>query len=220
MLTGPLFMLQVYDRVLGSRSLATLVALVVIVAFLFLIMACWITRGGGYSPARCAASGAARLARVESHPRSLGFSCRTRPPGLRAFAIWRRSSDSPRVRGLSPSSTLRGRRVFLLVLFSFTGCLGFWRYSRVVCLRGSPCSTRREPRISSKMSGRRRSIRHLHRTDALGRRNVQGLGMQEAVVSRSAALAGHGSGQNDGGLGQKRLLQCVVQDAAVCFSSR
>ena len=38
MLTGPLFMLQVYDRVLTSRSEATLVALIAIVAFLFLMM--------------------------------------------------------------------------------------------------------------------------------------------------------------------------------------
>jgi ATP-binding cassette subfamily C protein len=38
MLTGPLFMLQVYDRVLGSRSVETLVALFVLVAFLFLMM--------------------------------------------------------------------------------------------------------------------------------------------------------------------------------------
>lgn len=38
MLTGPLFMLQVYDRVLGSRSEATLVALTVLVALLYLLM--------------------------------------------------------------------------------------------------------------------------------------------------------------------------------------
>ena len=38
MLTGPLYMLQVYDRVLGSRSEETLLALSVLVAFLFLIM--------------------------------------------------------------------------------------------------------------------------------------------------------------------------------------
>ena len=38
MLTGPLFMLQVYDRVLGSRSEETLLSLSVIVAFLFLMM--------------------------------------------------------------------------------------------------------------------------------------------------------------------------------------
>ena len=38
MLTGPLYMLQVYDRVLGSQSEATLVALTLLMAFLFLIM--------------------------------------------------------------------------------------------------------------------------------------------------------------------------------------
>ncbi|UWR24429.1 type I secretion system permease/ATPase [Sulfitobacter sp. S190] len=38
MLTGPLFMLQTYDRVLGARSEETLVALFILVAFLFLIM--------------------------------------------------------------------------------------------------------------------------------------------------------------------------------------
>ena len=38
MLTGPIYMLQVYDRVLGSRSVATLVALTVLVAFLYGMM--------------------------------------------------------------------------------------------------------------------------------------------------------------------------------------
>ena len=38
MLTGPLYMLQVYDRVLGSRSEPTLWALTALMAFMFLIM--------------------------------------------------------------------------------------------------------------------------------------------------------------------------------------
>jgi ATP-binding cassette subfamily C protein len=38
MLTGPIYMLQVYDRVLGSRSEETLVALSILVTFLFLMM--------------------------------------------------------------------------------------------------------------------------------------------------------------------------------------
>lgn len=38
LLTGPLYMLQVYDRVLGSRSEATLLALTLLVGFLFLMM--------------------------------------------------------------------------------------------------------------------------------------------------------------------------------------
>lgn len=39
MLTGPLFMLQVYDRVLGSRAIETLTALFVLVALLYGLMA-------------------------------------------------------------------------------------------------------------------------------------------------------------------------------------
>lgn len=38
MLTGPLYMLNVYDRVLGSRSYETLIALSVIVGFMYLMM--------------------------------------------------------------------------------------------------------------------------------------------------------------------------------------
>lgn len=38
MLTGPLYMLTVYDRVLGSRSEETLVSLTLLIAFLFLMM--------------------------------------------------------------------------------------------------------------------------------------------------------------------------------------
>ena len=38
MLTGPIFMLQIYDRVLGSRSEETLIALAILVTFLYLMM--------------------------------------------------------------------------------------------------------------------------------------------------------------------------------------
>ncbi|MCB5198813.1 type I secretion system permease/ATPase [Loktanella sp. TSTF-M6] len=38
MLAGPIYMLNVYDRVLGSRSLETLVALTILVAFLYAMM--------------------------------------------------------------------------------------------------------------------------------------------------------------------------------------
>lgn len=38
MMTGPLYMLQVYERVLGSGSEETLLALTILVAFLFAMM--------------------------------------------------------------------------------------------------------------------------------------------------------------------------------------
>ncbi len=39
MLTGPIYMLQVYDRVLGSRSVETLLALTALACFLYAMMA-------------------------------------------------------------------------------------------------------------------------------------------------------------------------------------
>ncbi|MFT6104721.1 MAG: ATP-binding cassette subfamily C protein [Paracoccaceae bacterium] len=56
MLTGPLYMLQVYDRVLGSRSEETLLALSVLVAFLYLMMGIL-----DYSRGRIMARAAARF---------------------------------------------------------------------------------------------------------------------------------------------------------------
>lgn len=56
MLTGPLYMLQVYERVLGSGSEETLLALSVLVAFLFLMMGIL-----DYARARVAARFGARL---------------------------------------------------------------------------------------------------------------------------------------------------------------
>ena len=38
MLTGPIYMLNIYDRVLGSGSVETLVALTLLVLFLFVLM--------------------------------------------------------------------------------------------------------------------------------------------------------------------------------------
>lgn len=62
MLTGPIFMLQVYDRVLGSRSEETLAALFVLVTFLFLMMGL-LDLARGRVMARIAAGFQARLDR-------------------------------------------------------------------------------------------------------------------------------------------------------------
>ena len=62
MLTGPLFMLQVYDRVLGSRSEETLAALFALVTFLFLTMGL-LDLARGRIMARLAAGLQARLDR-------------------------------------------------------------------------------------------------------------------------------------------------------------
>lgn len=48
MLTGPLFVLQIYDRVLGSRSEETLVALALLVTGLYGLIGCWISRASAW----------------------------------------------------------------------------------------------------------------------------------------------------------------------------
>ncbi|WP_333828265.1 type I secretion system permease/ATPase [Pararhodobacter sp.] len=62
MLTGPLFMLQLYDRVLAARSEATLTALFALVAFLYIMMAL-LDHARGRITARIGAAFQARLDR-------------------------------------------------------------------------------------------------------------------------------------------------------------
>ena len=68
MLTGPLFMLQTYDRVLSARSEATLLALVMVMAFLFVIMG---------------ASSDAPWRRVSGHTGPQGVRCHSQAIGPR-----------------------------------------------------------------------------------------------------------------------------------------
>ena len=62
LLTGPLYMLQVYDRVLGSRSEPTLFALTALIVFLFLVMGI-LDHARGRVMARVGAAFQARLDR-------------------------------------------------------------------------------------------------------------------------------------------------------------
>lgn len=107
MLTGPLFMLQVYDRVLSSGSVPTLVALAVIVVILFgyygfldYLRARLLVRIGR---------------RVEERLRDRVFEAVTwhalrRTPDRSRSTISRPSASSCRGRGPSLSSTCRGCR--------------------------------------------------------------------------------------------------------------
>ena len=189
MLTGPLFMLQVYDRVLGSRSLATLVALVVIVAFLFLIMGVL-----DHARGRILARAGARLqARLDSRvlrailARSVSPAERARPAtGLRDLeAIQRFASGSGPFAFFDAPWT----PVFLLVLFSFHWLLGLLAVFSGCLLAGiallNQAGTANLQQDVGEATARSGIFIEQMR---LGGETVQGLGMQEAVVSRSAAL--------------------------------
>lgn len=125
MLTGPLFMLQVYDRVLSSRSSATLVALFAIVAFLFALMGqldhyrgrVLARIGAGFQSALDGQVFDAVLRQAE-HP-----TLRERPAGgLRDFASIQTTLASPRIGAVFD---LPWTPLFVLVLFLFHPCLGW-----------------------------------------------------------------------------------------------
>ena len=155
MLTGPLFMLQVYDRVLTSRSEATLVALIILVAFLFLMMGIL-----DYARGRVLARAGARLqARLDPRVlrailvRSISPDERARPAtGLRDLeAIHRFSSGSGPFAFFDAPWT----PIFLFLLFTFHWlCWGCWQSPRAACSSCWRCSTRWEPRGWSEKSAR------------------------------------------------------------------
>ncbi len=126
MLTGPLFMLQVYDRVLASRSSATLLVLFAIVAFLFALMGLLdhyrgrvLARiGAGFQSALDGRVFDAVLRQAE-HP-----TLRERPASaLRDLATIQTTLASP---GMGAVFDLPWTPLFIMVLFLFHPWLGWF----------------------------------------------------------------------------------------------
>ena len=189
MLTGPLFMLQVYDRVLTSRSEATLVTLIGIVAFLFLVMGVL-----DHARGRVLARAGARLqARLDSRVlrailiRSIAPSERARPAtGVRDLEAIQRffSGSGPFAFFDAPWTP-----VFLCMLFMFHWMLGALAvFSGVLLLliallnQARTASLQREVGEATGRSG------HFVEQMRAGSETVQGLGMQDAVIARSGEL--------------------------------
>ena len=190
MLTGPLFMLQIYDRVLTSRSEATLVALAAIVTFLFLMM-------GLLDHAR-----ARVLARV-------GARFQARLDGRVLGAILMRAGRSPASRsapatGLSDLEAMQRfasgpgpfaffdapwTPVFLFVLFTFHWLLGVLAViSGVLLLALALLSQARTARLrrESDETGARAAY-FVERLRA-GGETVRGLGMRTSAIARTGLL--------------------------------
>lgn len=125
MLTGPLYMLQIYDRVLGSRSEATLVALSLIVCFLFLIM-------GFLDHARSrllARIGVRFQARMDERVFSAALTRAAAEPGDKLAASAQRDLESVQRFWTSPLSAalmdLPWTPIFLAAIFIFHPYLGW-----------------------------------------------------------------------------------------------
>jgi ATP-binding cassette, subfamily C, bacterial len=134
MLTGPLYMLQVYDRVLGSRSEATLIALTGLIAVLFAIMGV-LDYARGRLAARIGASFQSRLdGRVFriGLQRALVAGERARPAqGLRDLEAVQRLFSSP---VLFAVCDMPWAPVFIAAIFLFHPLLGWLAIAGAVVL--------------------------------------------------------------------------------------
>ncbi len=189
MLTGPIFMLQVYDRVLTSRSEATLVTLVVITAFLFLMMGI-LDHARGRVLARAGARLQARLdARVLRAilARAVSPAERARPAmGLRDLeAIQRFASGSGPFAFFDAPWT----PVFLCILFLFHWMLGVLAvFSGCLLLLLALLNQARTGGLQGELGEATARSQHFVEQMRAGSETVQGLGMQDAVVARSGTL--------------------------------
>ena len=189
MLTGPLFMLQVYDRVLTSRSLATLVAFIAIVTFLFLMLGVL-----DYARGRVLARAGARLqARLDSRvlrailSRSTSPAERSRPAtGLRDLESIQRftSSSGPFAFFDAPWTP-----VFLFALFMFHWMLGLLAVgSGCLLLLLALLNQKGTARLQEDAREATARAGYFIEQMRAGGETVQGLGMHDAVVARSGAL--------------------------------
>ena len=210
MLTGPLFMLQIYDRVLTSRSEATLVALAAIVTFLFLMMGLL-----DHTRARV-------LARV-------GARFQARLDGRVLGAILTRAGRSPASRsapatGLSDLEAMqplrhRPRSVRLLrrplnppsscsCYSSSTGLLGVLAViSSVLLLALALLSQARTARLRRESGEAAARAAYFVEQVRAGGETVRGLGMRTSAITRTGLLRHIGAGQDPGGLGPRRRLR-------------
>lgn len=125
MLTGPIYMLQVYDRVLGSRSEETLFALSLLVAFLYLMMGML-----DYARGRIMARIGARFQSLLDHRvfsavlKQAGIAAGRQGPttGLRDLEAVQRLLSSP---ALFAVFDIPWTPVFLLAIFIFHPWLGY-----------------------------------------------------------------------------------------------
>ena len=190
MLTGPLFMLQIYDRVLVSRSEATLVALVGIVAFLFLMMGLL-----DHARARVLARAGARFQmRLDDRVFGAILTRAGRSPaeragpamGLEDLEAMQRFASGP---GPFAFFDAPWTPVFLFVLFAFHWMLGLLAVvSGVMLLALALLNSARTSRLQAQAGDAASRAAHFAQQLRAGAEMVRGLGMRNAGIARSGAL--------------------------------
>ena len=190
MLTGPLFMLQIYDRVLTSRSEATLVALAAIVTFLFLMMGLL-----DHARARVLARAGARFqARLDGRVLSAiltragrSSAARSAPAtGLLDLEAMQRFASGP---GPFAFFDAPWTPVFLVVLFIFHWLLGALAVlSGVLLLLLALLSQARTARLRRESGEAAARAAHFVERLRAGGETVLGLGMRTSAIARTGRL--------------------------------
>lgn len=185
MLTGPLYMLQVYDRVLSSRSTATLVSLTLLIAGLYIIMGVL-----DYARGRIAARvGALIQTRLDPKVfeaglnRALVSGERGRPwSGLRDLEAVQRFMASPVLFALFD---IPWTPIFLFAIFTFHPYLGWLAVAGGLVLVGiSLANQQMTKRSTSEATATAMVSDSFAETVRQQAEVVQGLGMQGAVLTR------------------------------------
>ena len=190
MLTGPLFMLQLYDRVLSSRSEATLFALIGIAAFLFLMMGL-LDHARGRVLARVGSRFQDRLdARVLSAVLiRAGHSpaARSRPQtALRDLEAMQRFASGP---GPFAFFDAPWTPVFLAVLFVFHWMLGILAVvSGVLLVALALANQMRTSRLHAEASKASEAAFHTAEQFRAGGETVRGLGMLRDALARTGVM--------------------------------
>ncbi|MEO0362645.1 MAG: type I secretion system permease/ATPase, partial [Pseudomonadota bacterium] len=185
MLTGPLFMLNVYDRVLASNSMPTLYAMVVLVTFLFLFMGLL-----DHARARVLSRVGARFQSLLDKRvfesvlrRSVAPSERTRPQsGLRDLETIQRVLSSPAPFAIFD---MPWTPIFLAIIFSFhwsLGLLAFGGGALLLFLTWLNEVTSRKPMADSlQASAQSEAFSEALRRDG---ETVQALGMRGSALGK------------------------------------
>ena len=192
MLTGPLFMLQVYDRVLTSRSEATLVALIGIVAFLFLMMGLL-----DHARARVLARAGARFqARLDTRVLGAILTRAGRSPqarsvpatGLADLEAMQRFASGP---GPFAFFDAPWTPAFLFVLFTFHWLLGVLAaVSGVLLVALALANSARTARLQAAAGEAAARAGHFVEQLRAGAETVRGLGMRAPATARAGELRG------------------------------
>jgi len=185
MLTGPIFMLQIYDRVLGSRSEETLLALSILVAFLYLMMGAL-----DYARGRVLARVGARFQSTLDHRvfaavlRQAGLAAGRQGPntGLKDLEAVQRLLSSP---ALFAVFDIPWTPVFLLAIFLFHPWLGYLAVTGgallVAITLANQWTTKRVVLDANLATAQADAFAENVRTEA---ELVQSLGMRAAVFDR------------------------------------